>query len=215
MNTTIVVTANGHNPTILHPSFLRSANIVSADANFVDESIICSPAVSRVALTNGNDFLVQPERLQISNSRVDWDNAARIDTYNYARRYLLTLPFVEYSAIGINFTAIVEQNADSQLTVESIFLNQRFLLLPELSVISARVGLTFGHPAGHIQVDIAPGGATVAALKKSVTGLVFTVNFHHDLDESSRLADASRYLESASGLASQAREIVTKIMDQS
>jgi hypothetical protein len=103
INTAVVVVAKAHNPSILHPSFLRAQNIVPVDWELAGNPV-STPAVSAVKYANGITFIADSTRLVIR------DEAPRKTdlVHDLAIKYVNALPHVHYSAVGINFDGYIE-----------------------------------------------------------------------------------------------------------
>ena len=68
INTTVVVVAQDHNPSILHPSFLTANGVVPTDLELAGPSI-STPAFARVLYRNGLSFQAEPDRINIVDGR--------------------------------------------------------------------------------------------------------------------------------------------------
>jgi len=99
-DTSIVVLAEGHNPTILHPAFLTSQDIVPQDWQLAEDPV-CTPAASLVKYDNGIQFSVQSNRLQVFQAEPP-ENVGSSEIPALADRYIKTLPHVRYKAVGVN-----------------------------------------------------------------------------------------------------------------
>ncbi len=94
----VVVTAHNHNPTILNPDFLQRNQIVP-EAWQVQGPPITTPAVSQVQFANGLSVVCELTTLTVVET-LEEDERAR--SPEVARRLLLTLPHVDYRAVGVN-----------------------------------------------------------------------------------------------------------------
>src|SRR5688572_20388198 len=100
LNTAVVVTADAHNPSILHPAFLTAQNVVPAKWE-PGEPPLCTPAVSVVKYRNGITFTVEAAKLQVANARPP-EEPERDPVFPLAANYVRTLPHVKYTGVGIN-----------------------------------------------------------------------------------------------------------------
>src|SRR5262245_9370718 len=102
-SSSVVVLAKDHNPSLLHPAFLAGQGIMRSDEELAEQSI-STPAVSVVKYASGLVFMVELNKLQITDNAPtgDPDRPARL-----AGQYLEALPHVRYVAIGLNFTGFV------------------------------------------------------------------------------------------------------------
>lgn len=103
LNTSIVVLAQAHNPTILHPAFLFSEGIVPPDWE-VEELPVSTPAFAIVKFSNQIVLTAEPQKFMVL------DNApgGAIRIVDVAVKYVEKLPHVHYSAVGVNFSRFVE-----------------------------------------------------------------------------------------------------------
>jgi len=119
LNTSVVVTAQGHNPTILHPAFLSSQGIVPDDWQLAD-SPLCTPAFSLAKYENGITFNVESNRFVVTEEKpagAPEDSKIAELAILYAKK----LPHVRYKATGVNFNGFCLCEAPEQ------FLIARFL----------------------------------------------------------------------------------------
>src|SRR5712692_5829466 len=105
LNTSVVVAAKDHNPTVLHPAFLASQQIIT-DVELL-EPPICTPAFAVVKYGNGLVFNGEKERFQFLDSRLRGDFSSS-DIPRLATKYIKTLPHVRYTGSGTNITAFIE-----------------------------------------------------------------------------------------------------------
>ena len=148
VNASVVVTATQHNPSILHPSFLTSQDIVEADWVLAEQPI-CTPPLAIVKFKNGIVFTAQPEQLQVTDNLLDEDVASSVVS-ELVERYVRTLPHVQYSAVGVNFKAFVE------VVDAATFLIERFLKngsLEQWRVTNTSVRHTFCLPAANRKAE--------------------------------------------------------------
>ena len=94
LNTSVVVIAQDHNPTILHPAFLTSQGIVPDDWQLADAPL-CTPAFSFAKYKNGITFDVESNRFVVTEeSPAGNPEDSRISELAIA--YTGTLPHVRY-----------------------------------------------------------------------------------------------------------------------
>ena len=106
LNTGLVVTAQAHNPAILHPAFLVAQKIVPEDWEPADPPI-CTPPFAQVKFKNQIVFTVQTDRLQVKDERPPEDVRSS-QVPELATKYIRTLPHVRYTAVGVNVTGALE-----------------------------------------------------------------------------------------------------------
>ncbi|MEO7190074.1 MAG: hypothetical protein ABI051_03360 [Vicinamibacterales bacterium] len=107
----VVVVASAHNPSILHPSFLKAEGIVPADWEVIDEGL-STPALSKCGFSSGISFRCEPQRLIVKWDSLDpeIDSAKPVDVLPVvAAAYVAALPKVKYTGVGCNPIAFKEQ----------------------------------------------------------------------------------------------------------
>ena len=98
----VVIVANSNNPTILNQDFLYHNGIVPKDWTLEEKfPPIVTPAVSQITFNNGFKVMAEPNRL-LFEQFTNQIKKADITCADIAKRYLLTVPHVSYTAIGIN-----------------------------------------------------------------------------------------------------------------
>lgn len=102
-NVSLVVAAEQHNPTVLHPAFLQAEGVVPADWE-ITEGPICTPAISMVSFAERFTFRVEPPRLEIVDD-MPRGNGTGSPVCELAEKYVQKLPHVHYKAVGANFSA--------------------------------------------------------------------------------------------------------------
>ncbi|GAB1540617.1 hypothetical protein NUACC21_32860 [Scytonema sp. NUACC21] len=96
----IVVAAKNHSPSILNPDFLKYSGIVPQDWNLARQPIYTNSA-AQVVFTNGISIIAEPNRV-IFISPIGDKTMSELNIAEIARKYVQTLPNVEYEAVGIN-----------------------------------------------------------------------------------------------------------------
>jgi len=115
LNTSVVVLAQHHNPTILHPSFLVAQKIVPS--SWETTEVICTPPFAMVKYENGIVFNVDVTKFQVIDNEVK--DVKKSTIAEFAWKYTEKLPHVSYKAIGINFDGFIEcSNPESMLISE-------------------------------------------------------------------------------------------------
>jgi len=122
VDTSIVLLAEDHNPSILNADFLRINEIVPDEWNLqVGENLLTSPAASQVEFIDSVSIQVDDKRVRITDSHIDGKPlGSRVP--QIALRYARTLQHVKYTAMGTNFRFIMP-NADPSKYVISRFTN--------------------------------------------------------------------------------------------
>lgn len=172
----IVVIASEHNPSILHPSFLHAQHIVPQEWEPLDKPI-CTPPFSVVKFKNGVIFLVDSGSLQVSQSPGNNDRS-EFDIPQCVKKYVEVLPHVPYTALGINFDALVDQNEPEE------FLIKKFLRPgkwndgnQQLKALSLK--LVYMREDWRLTVSLEPSSGRKA--KQSNKEISVSGNYHLDL----------------------------------
>lgn len=116
LNTSVVVLAKRHNPTILHPSFLASEGIVPSDWE-VSEQPVSTPVFAMVKYKNGIVFNVEQNKFRISKDELK-DDVGESQLPALACKYVQKLPHVKYQALGINFTGFIECTESEKVVMD-------------------------------------------------------------------------------------------------
>jgi len=101
LNTSVVVIAQDHNPTILHPAFLTSQGIVPDDWQLADAPL-STPVFSLAKYKNGITFNVESNRFVVTEEKPA-GNPEDSKIAELAISYAKKLPHVRYKATGVNF----------------------------------------------------------------------------------------------------------------
>ena len=101
LKTAVVVIAQDHNPTILHPAFLTSQGIVPEDWK-IDGPLLCTPAFSLARYQNGISFNVENNRFVVTEEKPA-GSPENSTIAELAIAYTKKLPHVRYMATGVNF----------------------------------------------------------------------------------------------------------------
>ena len=64
LNTSVVIVASAHNPSILHPAFLQAQEIVPLDWETIEQPI-STPAFSITKYSNGIVFIAESNKFQV------------------------------------------------------------------------------------------------------------------------------------------------------
>lgn len=176
LNTSVVVTAEEHNPTILHPAFLTAQGIVPAEWEPAADPI-CAPVFSVVKYRNGITFSVEKSRLVvIEETPSGHPEASAIPELVVA--YLQRLRHVPYRAVGVNFHACRPmENPDMWLI--------RRLLKPgpwnNHGRVLKGIGTRFLYQVDGAMLRVAFDGGTVQRDDTKVPCVVVDGNFHSEI----------------------------------
>lgn len=176
----VVVVANSHNPSLLNPDFLRFNDIVPRDWQLEGDPI-CAGPLAQVTFAAGVNVLAQPDRVVFSESLIGKEST-QLGTI--ARKFVETLPHVDYTQLGINPKIFGSSKNFAELT--SPFLSSQLKAGGEWTKVDATlktVSLKFSYDVGEdwiLNLGLDEGELTedIAPVKK---GILFAGNFHKTL----------------------------------
>jgi hypothetical protein len=184
-----VILAQGHNPTILHPSFLVAQGIVPAEWELAAPPI-SMPPLATATYNNGISFAADESRLIVRDAR-PIGGRERFRAYELARLYAQSLPHVPYAAVGVNFQAFLPVQNPLQRSLEHIFRREAFengFGMPE----SFNLSLQRSVDGASRTITLSPTGRDFGR-----DGLILTANYHVSTPAENRLANTVRALGSA------------------
>jgi hypothetical protein len=111
----VVIAAREHNPTVLHPAFLRAEGIVPEDWETAEDPV-CTLAFATVTYRNQVRFAVEASRLQVSDTRPGADLAAS-PVAELATKYLQKLPHVRYTELEVRLQAFHAHPSPAELLI--------------------------------------------------------------------------------------------------
>ena len=173
LNVSVVVLAMDHNPTILHPSFLESQGIVPKDWQLA-EPPICTPPLSVVKYKNGINFSVESRKFQVVQAPPP-DKLEDSEVPVVAIKYVEKLPYVRYTAVGINMVALIK-DPEPEKTLINKFLVVEKCSVGGLNLESASLRLVYPMEKGRLNLSCEPGTIESEQLK----GIVVNANYHTD-----------------------------------
>ena len=209
INASVVVLAQDHNPSILHPAFLSKQGIVPE--NWTEaEAPICTPPFSIVKYPNGLVFTVETNKLQVMENNPPLD-LSMAEAPLRAELYINKLPHVRYLAAGVNFSGLVE------CTNWETFLLERFITSGPWNANALKataVGIKFVYPCADAKFTLSLDAGTVKSLKDQGErrGLLVSGNYHCDLDAAKPLDSAVAALKKFSLRASHFKETCTTVL---
>lgn len=182
LNTSVVVLAKHHNPTILHPSFLVSEGIVPRDWEAVET--VCTPVFAIVKYKNGIVFNVEENKFQVTDNKIKDDLIVKSQVSDLACKYAEKLPHVHYSAVGVNFNAFIEC-ADADSTVIRQFLKRNSADFNGGSPQALGLRLVYKLPDARLLLSLDGGKVSVGTEKERI-GILVNANYHMDLPDNSK-----------------------------
>ena len=181
LNTSVVITAEHHNPTILHPSFLASEKVVPPDWETVET--VCTPVFAIVRYKNGIVFNVEENKFQVTDNKIK-DDFKKSQVSDLACKYAEKLPHVHYSAVGVNFNGFIEC-AEAESTVIRQFLRRNSANFNGCSPQALGLRLVYNLPDARLRVSL-DGGKVNGGTEKERSGVLVNANYHMDLPDKSR-----------------------------
>lgn len=178
LNTSVVVSAKQHNPTILHPSFLSSQGIVPSDWE-VAEPPVSTPVFGMVKYKNGIVFNVMENRFQVGQEELKND-VEECQVPALACKYVQKLPHVKYEAVGINFKGFIEC-ADSEKIVMNRFLKPGIASFNGVNPKASGLSFVYHLDDVRLRLSFDSGKVKHAENEKERNGILIDANFHMDL----------------------------------
>ncbi len=174
----VVLVARGHNPTILHPSFLYHEGIVPEDWELA-KSPICTPPFAAVSYTSGFSFVVEQERMQVEFNGDNADQNAE-QVVEMARRYAEKLPHVRYVAAGVNFTTFCPLPDPARFIILK-FIKEGPWNTKDLPLASAKQNLIYIFEDHQLNMTVETGRKQIQQSSGEQNGIIIHGNYHSDL----------------------------------
>lgn len=177
----IVIAAKNLSPTILNPDFLRYSGIVPENWEFQRQPIY-SDRVAQVIFTNGISIVAEPQRVVFIEA-IDNKATTEVAIPGIARKYVQTLPNVEYQAMGLNPRGYVTfdkgQDAARKYLAET-------LLSPgpwnEVGIRPTRATINYAYTLERGQFNLSVNEAALRQQDETTTPIVlFSGNFDYDI----------------------------------
>ena len=178
LNTSVVVSAKQHNPTILHPSFLSSQGIVPSDWE-VAEPPVSTPVFGMVKYKNGIVFNVMENRFQVTKEELKND-VGECQVPALACKYVQKLPHVKYEAVGINFKGFIEC-ADPETLVMDRFLKPGIADFNGAHPKASGFRFVYQLDDVRLRLSFDPGKVKRAEGENERNGILIDANYHMDL----------------------------------
>ncbi len=181
----VVISGETHNPSILNPDFLAVKDIVPNEWGWDTNHVVTTPALSVVSYDNGLSLTVQPTRLQIVDVGTGVDESpANSRAAEIARRYVSTLPYVRYTAAGINFSSAVEL-PDPDAYLKNRFLKKGSWDSPSHPLSAVGLRLAYPLPNGRLflSLDVGEAERTDKEPGNLQAVVLVSANFHRECSE--------------------------------
>jgi len=196
LNTSVVVLAKQHNPTILHPSFLVSEEIVPSDWE-VDEPPVSTPVFAIVKYKNGIVFNVDENKFQVTENQIK-DDFRKSQVSDLACKYAQKLPHVNYKAVGINFKGFVECVKPETIVIDR-FLKPGVANFNSNQPTALGLRIVYELKDARLRLSCDSGKVKHAENEKERKGILIDANYHMDLPGN----DVRKEIREATSLFSQ------------
>ena len=189
VNSSVVVLAKQHNPSILHPAFLTARKIVPPDWELAAPPV-CTPPVSVMKYTNGLTFTVELSKFQLLEESPTEDfNTSLLPSVAYG--YVKSLPHVAYTAVGVNFMGLIEC-ADAQSQLLRRFLCEGPWNAGRLKTQGLGLKLLYAAAGAQLALSLDAGAVQREGDSAPRQGILVNGNYHRGLDGADRVASARR-----------------------
>ncbi|QIF04645.1 hypothetical protein [Roseimicrobium sp. ORNL1] len=170
LDSSVVIIADTHNPSILHPSFLTANKIVPESWKQVDP-LMTTPAFSVVNYDNGTSFTAEPTKFQV----LSHSEEGRATIASMASSYLGVLPHVRYTAVGINLTAAIGMD-DPPSWIRERFIKPGPWTERHEELVATAFKLTYKVDGALLTVSCEPGKVPLTDGVRSAT--IVVANYH-------------------------------------
>jgi len=172
IDNSIVIIADRHNPSILHPSFLENKGIIDAGTDLA-EPPLCTAEISIASFKNGLRFTVDTSRLQITNQIL---NENDFDISKIASSYVKELPNVDYKSVGCNLFMFIEKE-DAESFLISKFIKHGTWNRGTSTLDSAGLRFVYSTDEGQINISY-DAGEIVKNGDQPRSGILIKGNYH-------------------------------------
>ena len=189
LNVSVVVLAEQHNPTILHPYFLRKEEIVPTDW-VPAEPPLCTPGFSIVKYPNGVALSVEFNKFQVVDEKAHADPTAS-QAPEVAIKYIKKLPHVRYTSVGVNVSGGLLRSDAEQMLINQ-FLKKGPWNADQFK--AKALGLRFVYPVESADLHLSCDAGYISRDGRSpqAAAVVVNGNYHTNLSAQSPLADAEK-----------------------
>ena len=177
----VVLVANEHNPTIINRDFLLNNGIVVEQRPLDEPPPFSTPATSQVAFDSGLTVRGDRKRVVFEQSGEPL-SIEDVLCAEIAKRYLKTIPHVNYTAIGVNpkgYRVLAGRPSDG---VAGALIDNGTWMKHRSAVPSFGLKATYQYDAKKITLDIFEG-EVIEADQEKVRILALQGNIHRDIQE--------------------------------
>ena len=175
----IVVVARNHNPTILNPDFLKYNEIVPLDWELAGPPV-CVDLMAQVTYANSVKIVSQFDKVIFTETLAEKETKD-VSIPKIAKRYIETLPHVEYRAVGINLKGHVifqDEAAIQKFIVETLLAPGPWQQFGEAK---PKAGIKLVYVIRGCQLSLTVEENKLQLPDKILPVALFSANFHRDL----------------------------------
>ena len=186
-----------NDPALLNPDFLLYNKIVDPTLPKATERCISTPAFSQAVFSNGVSVKADPERLTFEQGTSSSPlRKEKIICPGMAMRYVQKVPYLPYTAIGINPKGVWTAPADEEFghLVASKLLGQIPQLAYKHTTPQVQMKLIYDRGAFTAYLDIVEIKKRSSDPGASAHGLIFAANFHRKLEQTTQQGRCDRLL---------------------
>ena len=176
----IVIAAKNNNPTLLTPDFLKYTGIVPADWELA-RSPIANNRVAQITFQNGISIVAETNRVIFLETVHSKDNKSLLIP-QIARKYVETLPNVEYQGIGLNprgYVSFDMQDAARQYFTNTLFSKDSWHEIGDAPV-RATANFTYTLERGQFNLSVNEASLRLPN-EKPMPVVLFTGNFSYEV----------------------------------
>ncbi len=177
----IVIAIKNHNPALVTPDFLKYSGIVPAEWELARQPILTERVV-QIIFTNGIGIVAEPHRIMFMEA-IDGRAEKEVIIPSMTRKYVQTLPHMDYQAVGINPTGYA--NGDKQPDAARKYLSQT-LLKPgtwqEVGTAPVRATVNYAYTLERGSFNLSVSEAILRQSEETTAPVVvFSGNFSYDI----------------------------------
>ena len=171
--TSVVIVAPNHDPSILNPDFLWGHRIVPEEIALVEsEPSLSTPMLSQCAFENGLHIISEPNKISFADKNTGEGNVC----YDTAKNYLRMVSLVHYIAVGINFVGSFPE-LEGKWAPHDMLRAGEWNQFEDVS-LSANIALTYPLAGRVANMNIGRGAIAGPGSEQRT---IIRGNFHHDI----------------------------------
>lgn len=205
----IVVLAENFNPSIFSSYWLINNDFIKEEE--IQPESIFTPNLSQV-VTSNYVILITPNKLELIFESEDI--AFKEIIYNVLIPIIKRLKEVPYKGLGINFKWFISDDETSiQEVSRKLFFNESSEFYTLMDSSNARYGAYFSKDFNEtrLRLDVKPINAIVKADKKNLELILYTFNFHCDLEKGTEVDMLINLLSDWESFRNESNKIIDNI----